>query len=74
MSTPEINPVGSSSYVILPDGTVARKLKPTIVNGKPYWNLSTGKGTSKRVSLSTIQKYIDAMANTQKQDHQTSNS
>lgn len=67
MSKPEITPVGSTSYIILPDGTVARKLQPTIVNGKPHWNLSTGRGKSMRVTIQTIQRYIEAMDAIQKQ-------
>jgi len=40
MST--LSTVESNDYVLLPDGTVARKLKPTLTKEKIYWFLSIG--------------------------------
>lgn len=72
MPKPEIIPVGSTSYIILPDGTLARKLQPTIINDKLHWNLSKGRGKSMRVTIETIQRYIDAMDDLKKEPQQNS--
>jgi hypothetical protein len=34
--------VPGTNYVVLPDGTVARKLKPTIKKEKNFWYLHVG--------------------------------
>lgn len=61
-----ITPIGSTPYVILPCGTIARKLKPVQINGKIAWSLGLGaSGKSKRISLdkpNAIQDYLDACA------------
>lgn len=41
--------VGNSSYVVLSDGTVARRLKPVLVNDHPYYNMKID-GVLRRVS------------------------
>ena len=41
--------VGNSSYVVLSDGTVARRLKPVVVNDHPYYNMKID-GILRRVS------------------------
>lgn len=41
--------VGNSSYVVLSDGTVARRLKPVVVNDHPYYNMKID-GVLRRVS------------------------
>lgn len=49
---PKLIAIDGTPYVVLPCGTVARKLKPYSVNGKPKWNLGLGKaGKSKRIEL-----------------------
>jgi hypothetical protein len=41
--------VGDSSYVVLSDGTVARRLKPVVVNDHPYYNMKID-GVLRRIS------------------------
>lgn len=41
--------VGKTEYIILTDGTVARRLKPTMIGNLPYYNLSIN-GTIRRLS------------------------
>ena len=41
--------VGDSSYVVLSDGTVARRLKAVVVNDHPYYNMKID-GVLRRVS------------------------
>lgn len=39
-----------SPYVLLPDGSPARRLKPITISGRRYWNLALdGNGKVKRV-------------------------
>lgn len=65
-STPSttITPIGNTPYVILPCGTIARKLKPVQINGKTAWSLGLGaSGKSKRISLdkpTAIEDYLEA--------------
>jgi hypothetical protein len=66
MSTPvpnhnQIKAIGQTSYIILPDNTVARKLKPTIINGKPKWNLGLAAGKTMRISIEDVATYIEAL-------------
>lgn len=55
--------LGSTSYILLPDGSFARKLKPVIVNGVSYYNLSKGKGKLKRISADKVADFISAIDN-----------
>ena len=49
---PKLISIEGTPYVVLPCGTVARKLKPYSVNGKHKWNLGLGiAGKSKRIEL-----------------------
>lgn len=41
--------VGETPYVVLSDGTVARRLKPVVVNDHPYYNMVID-GVLRRVS------------------------
>lgn len=41
--------VGDSKYLVLSDGTVARRLKPVVVNDHPYYNMVID-GVLRRVS------------------------
>lgn len=67
----EIKPIGSTNYVILPCGTVARKLKPIIHNGQQLWNLGTGKaGQTKRINLNKPETLADYLSLTEKIDKQ----
>jgi hypothetical protein len=61
MKPAEFKVIGDKGYVILPDGSMARKLKPTIINGVPHWNLSIGGGKTKRITIQTVQNYLDAL-------------
>jgi hypothetical protein len=67
----EIKPIGNTPYVILPCGTVARKLKPVIHKGQPLWNLGTGNaGQTKRVNLNNVESlaaYLSITENPKKQ-------
>jgi hypothetical protein len=48
------------AYVLLPDGTPARRLKPIVISGRRYWNLAvTGDGKVKRVSDEKLGDYCD---------------
>lgn len=63
----EIKPIGNTAYVILPCGTVARKLKPIIKNGQPLWNLGTGTaGQTKRVNLNNLESLSAFLSLTEK--------
>lgn len=67
----EIKPIGNTPYIILPCGTVARKLKPIIHKGQPFWNLGTGNaGQTKRVNLNNVESlaaYLSVTENPKKQ-------
>lgn len=52
----------NNGYVVLPDGTVARKLKPTITNDKRYWFLSLG-GKVVRLSEEQVKQHIKPSTN-----------
>jgi hypothetical protein len=54
--------IGSTSYILLPDGSFARKLKPVIVNGVSYYNLSKGKGKAKRITADRVADFLSAIA------------
>jgi hypothetical protein len=41
--------VGNTEYIILTDGTVARRLKPTMIGDLPYYNMSIN-GKIRRMS------------------------
>lgn len=41
--------VGDSKYVVLSDGTVARRLKPVVINDHPYYNMKID-GVLRRIS------------------------
>lgn len=47
--------IENNDYVLLPDGTVARKLKPTLTKEKTYWFLSIG-GKVVRFSADDVAK------------------
>lgn len=55
--------IGSTSYILLPDGSFARKLKPVIVNGVSYYNLSKGKGKAKRITADKVADFLSAIDN-----------
>lgn len=56
-----IKPIGQTSYVILPDNTIARKLKPTVINGQPKWNLGLSAGKTMRISIEDVDSYLSAL-------------
>lgn len=56
-----IKAIGQTSYVILPDNTIARKLKPTVINGKPKWNLGLSAGKTMRISIEDVADYLTAI-------------
>lgn len=41
-ATMEVESIDFQNYILLPDGTVARRLKPTIKNNKTYYFLHLG--------------------------------
>jgi hypothetical protein len=57
--------VGSTSYILLSDGSFARKLKPVVVNGVSYYNLSKGKGVLMRITPDRVAEYLSAIENPQ---------
>jgi hypothetical protein len=52
-----VKQIPNSQYIVLMDGEVARLLKPTIKNGKTYYNLRI-KGEIKQYSMEEIEKLI----------------
>ena len=47
-------------YVLLPDGTPARRLKPIVISGRRYWNLAvTGDGKVKRIADDRLSDFCD---------------
>lgn len=56
-----VRPIGLTSYVILPDNTIARRLKPTLINGQPKWNLGLSAGKSFRISIEDVDTYLQAL-------------
>ena len=49
----------SSSSVLLPDGTPARRLKPLTIGSKVYYNLClAGDGTTKRVPAERLRDLL----------------
>ena len=58
-----VTQIGASPYFILPDGSVARRLKPTLINGTPYYNLCIGKaGKTMRTRHDKLQEFAQAYA------------
>jgi len=50
------------AYVLLPDGTPARRLKPVVQNGVRYWNLAlTADGSTKRISQNKVAEYCELL-------------
>lgn len=48
-----------SAYVLLPDGTPARRLKPLTIGTRVYYNLClTGDGKPKRVSAERLRDLL----------------
>lgn len=48
------------AYVLLSDGTPARRLKPIVISGRRYWNLAvTGDGKVKRVADDKLADFCD---------------
>jgi hypothetical protein len=63
----EIKPIGNTAYVILPCGTVARKLKPINYKGQLLWNLGTGKaGQTVRINLNKPDAITNYLSLTEK--------
>jgi len=52
-----VKQIPNSQYIVLVDGSVARLLKPTIKNGKTYYNLRI-KGEIGQYSAEEIAKLI----------------
>jgi hypothetical protein len=64
-TAPSYTQVGSTSYILLSDGSFARKLKPVVVNGVSYYNLSKGKGVLMRITPDRVAEYLSAIENPQ---------
>ncbi len=60
--TEGVTQIGASPYFILPDGSVARRLKPTLINGTPYYNLCIGRGKTIRTRHDRLQDFARAFA------------
>ena len=65
MKKPKTAPIVTTerrAYVLLPDGTPARRLKPIVISGRRYWNLAvTGDGKVKRVSDDRLADFCDLL-------------
>ena len=61
---PAPSPVAEkSAYVLLSDGTPARRLKPITISGRRYWNLAvTGNGKVKRVPDERLADFCEPSA------------
>lgn len=57
-----VTQIGASPYFILPDGSVARRLKPTLINGTPYYNLCIGRGKTIRTRHDRLLDFANAYA------------
>lgn len=57
-----VTQIGASPYFILPDGSVARRLKATLINGTPYYNLCIGRGKTIRTRHDRLQDFAQAYA------------
>jgi hypothetical protein len=61
--TEGVQQIGASPYFILPDGTVARRLKPTLINGVAHYNLCIGKaGKTIRTRHDRLQDFAKAFS------------
>ena len=60
--TAGVQQIGESPYFILPDGSVARRLKATLINGTPYYNLCIGRGKTIRTRHDRLQDFAQAYA------------
>lgn len=60
--TAGVQQIGASPYFILPDGSVARRLKPTLINGTPYYNLCIGRGKTLRTRHDRLMDFAQAFA------------
>lgn len=50
------------AYVLLPDGTPARRLKPTVQGERRYWNLAINSdGTTKRVPEHKVADFCELL-------------
>lgn len=50
------------AYVLLPDGTPARRLKPTLQGERRYWNLAIEKnGKTRRVPEHKLHEFCDPL-------------
>ena len=67
MSDNTFQTIGASPYILLPDGTVARKLKPTMLNGVPHWDLCLGKSKTMRIRNERLDVYATAFSQYQEQ-------
>lgn len=46
----------------MPDGSVTRRLKPTLINGTPYYNLCIGSGKTIRTRHDRLLDFAIAFA------------
>ena len=55
-------PASRKAYVLLPDGTPARRLKPTVQGERRYWNLAINSdGTTKRVPEHKVADFCELL-------------
>jgi hypothetical protein len=60
----EVTPPAAArkAYVLLPDGTPARRLKPTVQGERRYWNLALERdGKTKRIPEHRIADYCELL-------------
>lgn len=54
-----ILPIEGTAYLLLPDQTIARRLKPYVKAGKIYYNLSLGvSGKTSRHTVADLPSYL----------------
>ena len=57
--TPEVTPLSAAGYIILEDGTPAKRLRPLVIGNRTYYNLPIGiDGKQKRVPAERLSQYI----------------
>jgi len=58
-SIPETSPLSEAGYIILEDGTPAKRLRPLVIGERRYYNLPIGiDGKPKRVPAENIRQFI----------------
>lgn len=58
-SVPEVSPLSMAGYIILEDGTPAKRLRPLSIGNRTYYTLPIGiDGKPRRVPAEKISQFI----------------